>query len=233
MSKQAFPSKPFRYATQRFGSEAQLAEYFEDFLRETSRGNFKFYAEHEAGFGRPDVLLYADTDGSSTDVATLAMLRPWMAPLLSRNAVRRIGSVADLVRATGASTEAARHIAKQLEALGRLTRFDHESFEILPIEKFPFPKVVAIEIKLRDWNRALVQAFRYRNFATEAWVLLDHAFVRPAIQQLQRFSSTGVGLASFTPEGVLHVHQAARSHPIPDGPLAWRTQCILAQSQPT
>lgn len=56
--------------------------------------------------------------------------------------------------------------------------------------------VVTVEFKLRNWNRALQQAFRHRNFANEAYVLIDDAHVEPARKNLSAFQRANIGLVS-------------------------------------
>ena len=56
--------------------------------------------------------------------------------------------------------------------------------------------VVAVEFKLRDWRRALRQAFRYRNCVNEAYVVLDEARGRAAIEHVDVFERANVGLAT-------------------------------------
>lgn len=56
--------------------------------------------------------------------------------------------------------------------------------------------VVTIEFKLRDWRRALRQAFRHRNYVNEAYVVLDGAHAAAAIEQMSLFVEANVGLAT-------------------------------------
>ena len=56
--------------------------------------------------------------------------------------------------------------------------------------------VVTIEFKLRDWRRALRQAFRHRNYVNEAYVVLDGAHAMAAIEHMDLFERANVGLAS-------------------------------------
>lgn len=56
--------------------------------------------------------------------------------------------------------------------------------------------VVAVEFKLRDWRRALRQAFRHRNYVNEAYVVLDDGRGMAAIEHREAFASANVGLAT-------------------------------------
>lgn len=66
--------------------------------------------------------------------------------------------------------------------------------------------VVSFELKLRDWRRGLKQAFRYRNFSNEVFLVLDSSHVENALRHLELFSRSNVGLASYGEEGVFEVH---------------------------
>lgn len=65
--------------------------------------------------------------------------------------------------------------------------------------------VVTIEFKLHRWRRALAQAFRHRNFGNEAYVVLDEARARGALQHLDEFKSANVGLILMSTEGTVEV----------------------------
>jgi hypothetical protein len=76
-----------------------------------------------------------------------------------------------------------------------LNSSDHES-----------PEITAFEMKLKNWRRALVQAYRYRYFSSRSIVVLDDAFISPAIRSMAAFRASGIGLASFRRDGLLRIH---------------------------
>jgi hypothetical protein len=61
-------------------------------------------------------------------------------------------------------------------------------------------RAVAVELKLRDWSRALRQAIAYRIWANAAWVLLAK---RPPGAAIEAASAAGVGLGTLSPDGTL------------------------------
>lgn len=65
---------------------------------------------------------------------------------------------------------------------------------------------IAIEAKLKNWRRALNQAFRYRWFAKQSFVVLDSAFIKPAIANINEFKKLNVGLAEINVEGKITLH---------------------------
>jgi hypothetical protein len=46
-------------------------------------------------------------------------------------------------------------------------------------------EAIAFELKLRNWKRALVQAYKYRAFAELSYVILDHSYINPAPEKLR------------------------------------------------
>lgn len=75
---------------------------------------------------------------------------------------------------------------------------------------------VAIEAKIRDWNKALSQARRYRKFANYSFVLLDEDHVSPAINGITKFHKHGIGLASMGKRSVTIHYQPERQTPQAD-----------------
>jgi hypothetical protein len=216
-----------------FKSEAKLVAALVAFLTKTSNGQFFVLAEHEGGFGRPDLLLYGKGPHAAHDIETLAKINPRLAPLFSPITSGRIDSIESLAMATGSSNPTARRIIRQLRQADRLRLDCAKSAEvsIIPISRLPFPEIVAIEAKLRDWRRALVQAYRYLQFSTESWVVLDHSRAAAALRMTDLFASSGVGLATYSKENGLFVHSPALNKRLEDSPLTWRTQAMLARIQ--
>lgn len=65
---------------------------------------------------------------------------------------------------------------------------------------------IAIEAKLKNWKRALNQAFRYKWFATYSYVVLDSNNISAAIKNIDSFRKFNVGLAEINQSGVLMIH---------------------------
>jgi hypothetical protein len=78
----------------------------------------------------------------------------------------------------------------------------------------------AFEMKLSNWKRALMQAFRYRAFAETAYVLLDRKHIAPALKQIEKFERANIGLLSIDLSGTLIIHH----QPINDVPFCERTR---------
>lgn len=102
----------------------------------------------------------------------------------------------------------------------------HDSFfTIKKNYKSVAAKSIAIEAKLKNWKRALDQAFRYKWFATQSYVVLDSKHIRPAEHNLCSFIDLNVGLAEINIHGQLKVH----FRPIETKPIDARMSMLLCE----
>ncbi|KAB7731817.1 hypothetical protein F5984_06210 [Rudanella paleaurantiibacter] len=67
-------------------------------------------------------------------------------------------------------------------------------------------KSIAIEAKLKNWRRALVQAYRYRWFASESYVVMDRLHINAAIKSISEFEKFNIGLAEIDTCGRVITH---------------------------
>ena len=58
-------------------------------------------------------------------------------------------------------------------------------------------QAIAFEMKIRNWKRALAQAYRYSAFAHYSYVILDEAFSVPARNNIDQFKKANIGLLSI------------------------------------
>lgn len=73
----------------------------------------------------------------------------------------------------------------------------------------------AIEAKLRNWKRALKQAYRYKWFSERAFVCIPEDNIKPAINSLEIFKQYAVGLISMCPEkGMKVIYNPGPAQPI-------------------
>jgi hypothetical protein len=62
-------------------------------------------------------------------------------------------------------------------------------------------EVIIYELKLNNWRRALIQAYRYKSFCHKSFVVMDEAFICRAIKHIEKFKLSGIGLASINTQG--------------------------------
>lgn len=65
---------------------------------------------------------------------------------------------------------------------------------------------VAVELKLRKWQKAIEQASRGRSFAEYKYVALDHEHIEPALNNIETFREHNIGLLSIDSQGDCFKH---------------------------
>jgi hypothetical protein len=114
-------------------------------------------------------------------------------------------------------SERATHAAvSTLQRVGAISKRTSGELEIQP--EFDFSEtiyLVAIEMKLKRWREALLQAIQYRSFANEAYVALDAGQVRVTADVRAMFVSSGVGLFLQNAESVEKIIEARSRTPEP------------------
>lgn len=151
-----------------------------------------------------------------------------LAPLLDPAVSTGITSMRELARVLGLSNSATTRVYAALRDAG-VIRPRADGFALATVEQPPFQAIVAVEAKLSDWARALVQAYRNQQFADESWVVLDHCHHKAAVRNADEFRKAGVGLASVAQKQGLFVHvPAAAVGPISTG-KRWTAQSALAK----
>ncbi|MGN7875943.1 hypothetical protein ACTJKJ_20485 [Roseateles sp. 22389] len=210
-----------------FESEAALVKAIIACAVRARRRDYRVELEVDAGVGVADVVLTKRAPRSTDALRAAALVSPRLAVLLSQGVGDAIKSRAELAAFLGTSEGAAQRVIAQLLAAG-VAEQSRGALSISGFRTPPFERLIAVEAKLSDWQRVLVQAYRNLQFADESWVVLDHSFARPAIAQLDRFRVAGVGLASIERGRGLFIHQAAGS----EGPMSpakrWQAQAVLS-----
>lgn len=57
--------------------------------------------------------------------------------------------------------------------------------------------IISFELKLRNWRKGLKQAFKYRSFSNEVFVIIDVSNLQLALNNFRYFSKYNIGLGSF------------------------------------
>jgi hypothetical protein len=211
-----------------FGSEARLVTALLSFIRRSRHREFKFEQELDAGVGVADVVLYKRRPRSAREVQLLATISPRLAPLLDEDTNKSIHTIDDLAAVLGLSKPAVDRLVGKLAKLD-LIKISASGVKLVSVKLPPFETIITVEAKLSDWSRALVQAYRNRQFADESWVVLDHRYYKPAVSQLERFRRSGVGLASIDVCGDFYIHNLAPAAAATNFTKRWHAQAALAR----
>jgi hypothetical protein len=93
------------------------------------------------------------------------------------------------------SQYAAESAVSALKHVGAISKRDSGEVELRPeFDVSGSVRLIAIEMKLKRWREALMQAIEYRKFADEAYVVLDGNQVRMTIEVRDAFVANGIGL---------------------------------------
>lgn len=210
-----------------FESEAAIVKAIIACIARARRRDYRVELEVDAGVGVADIVLAKRSPRSTKALRAAAMVPPRLAVLLRQGVGDAIKSRAELAAFLGTSEGAAQRVIAKLSAAG-VAEQSKNSLTISGLRTPPFERLIAVELKISDWPRVLVQAYRNLQFADESWVVLDHAFARPAIAQLDRFRVAGVGLASVERGRGLFIHHDAATQ----GPMSlakrWQAQAVLS-----
>jgi hypothetical protein len=211
-----------------FSTELVLVEAILKSMCGARRNGWSTALELDAGVGLADIVVANRNPNSTRSLKALASIPTRLAPLLDPATSARVTSLPELAAMLGLSASAAVRIFATLRGSG-VVRPLADGFSLASIENPPFKTIVAIEAKLSDWGRALVQAYRNQQFADESWVVLDHCYHRAALKNAHQFARAGVGLASVAQGRGLFVHVAAQM----TGPVSlgkrWTAQAALAK----
>jgi hypothetical protein len=93
-------------------------------------------------------------------------------------------------------------------------------------------RIVALEAKLRDWRRALYQAVQYASYAFEVWVVLDTAFLHPALIHADEFEKRGIGLLGLSANGQSELVTTAIRRPPRNHERFWQANAEIVRRLP-
>lgn len=162
--------------------------------------------EFESGHGIADIVIFGARELFEKRAVEFAKIPPRYAVIFGRELLPKKFLAQQFSDLTGAGVGASVRVLNMLVKQSMLTRLKNGTYEGLGGVSSPIDTVVSIEAKLRDWRRALRQAYRYREFSNQSWVLMDAYRVTPALAQIQQFVRSGVGLASINTSGELFIH---------------------------
>ena len=220
------PARTIARVAPSFSTEVQLAEPVRSWLSR-QRGVVGVGDEIDAGFGIADLVAGCSTCRSLPtrptflDPLALGVLE------LARDSV----SEADLQEwAPHGWRSLQRRVVEPLLMDGHLcvnpSREGEATYIATVAATDPFNSLVAVELKLRDWRRAVAQAGRYRLFAERSFVALPTSRVNTALQAEARRNRVGV-LAVDDDGSVDVVVAAPMSGPLQPLRRRWASEQLL------
>ncbi len=206
-----------------FSTEQELVNLFKDsFSSKFNIANKRVLEEVSLGFGIADLVVTELKD--SAYIAKRERLTPIDINVYQIVKNKKRVSLDIITTITGSRRQ---DITKSLEKLiqySYVRRID--SYYIFSNKyELSFKKNIAFEAKLRNWKKALMQAYRYKWFADYSYVILDEAHSRVAIENLSLFEKLNVGLLTISIEGVVKKYH----HPKKQKPLDPTMQMLLSE----
>ena len=110
-------------------------------------------------------------------------------------------SADDLVKRIGISRPVLRKWLRMLGEAGLIEEDDENLYGLTAPRKLPKVEICAFELKLKNWQRALYQATRYRSFSHRVFVVMPERSAQVAYKQKHLFERASVGLVSHDTSG--------------------------------
>lgn len=212
-----------------FVSEELLVSVFETAACRTNNDNDRgILKEFNAANGIADLITFELSHDWKNQLA-IGHIPPRWAYALYSLPYQKHFTVAEFATLTGTTSRRALSALKQYAELG----FCKEGKQYDGWIKLRQPKAVAnriyaVEAKLRNWKRALWQAYRYLDFAAQSWVVLDEATAKPAITNVEAFKYLNVGLATTSTKGEVRSIYTPMSRPPKSTLRFWHANAEIA-----
>lgn len=206
----------FWWMYQMFSSEKEFVDILQEVLRSTALfktedqlSEYLILNEVNLGFGIADIVVTSRKKCNyrkpldSIDIHLLSCIK--------RESGR---TVLSLVNDTGIAKSSVKNSIGKLIELNLVKNID-DKYHIDQEYEFGFDYVVAIEVKLRDWKRALKQAYRYKWFSDRSYVCLPDDSSFSAKKNISEFVEYGIGLLTFHDNGKIErVYEPPVSTPV-------------------
>lgn len=120
----------------------------------------------------------------------------WVTPLASLSIGDSI-SVEEFVSVYAVAKNTASKVLRDYTKAGFLLPIDKKAYRVIKSYVPILDNVISIEAKLKNWQRALQQAYRYKRFSNFTFVLLEEKHSSSAVKNLDLFEKMGVGLITM------------------------------------
>lgn len=209
----------------KFQAETDLVRTLKTSLKEIfHRSRVKIYEEVSLGYGIADIVVsetcsdFTESNGlkkilDTHDINVFVIIKEYGSI-----------SISEVIELTRCSRRIILRSISNLISYGYIQE-DNGTFHLSRNYELSFVKNFAIEAKLKDWKRALKQAYRYKWFAEYSFVVIDEHYAKPALRNINIFEKYNVGLASVSVCGKLTRH----FNPTPQPPLDLKMQILFSE----
>ena len=74
-------------------------------------------------------------------------------------------------------------------------------------------EIISIEAKLKNWKRALIQAYKYRSFSKKSYVFMDIDYIDVPLGNISEFKKYNIGLGSVSKKEIHIYHEPEEQQP--------------------
>lgn len=74
-------------------------------------------------------------------------------------------------------------------------------------------EIISIEAKLKNWKRALIQAYKYRSFSKKSYVFMDIDYIDVPLRNIDEFKKYNIGLGGVSNKGIHIYHEPEERTP--------------------
>ena len=141
-----------------------------------------------------------------------ALSSPSKAQILANLMYGRSRSRDFLEGVTGLSSRSLETHIRQLEHVGLVEVCKNSAVTLSCQLPWSMVDIVAYEVKLCNWRRALQQAIGYRSFSRSVWIVMPEARVRHARKLEKVFRAQGIGLKSIKGDGRTRIEIRCKKH---------------------
>ena len=74
-------------------------------------------------------------------------------------------------------------------------------------------EIISIEAKLKNWKRALIQAYKYRSFSKKSYVFMDDDYIEAPLENIDEFKKFNIGLAGVSDKKIKIYYEPEEMEP--------------------
>ncbi len=184
------------------------AEHLPAFLRKPSQCLLN---EVSLGYGVADIVVADKAENLSNRTHVLNDFQVLLFDLILDNPGVSLNCISSITRTSAQKVESSLDtlIGEKFISLQSRFFFPERKYEEIAA------KSVAIEAKLKNWKRALHQAYRYKWFAERVFVCMPEENIGPAVASISKFRRMKVGIIAINADGDLKfIYSPRPSQPI-------------------
>lgn len=216
-------------STDRFATEDNLVTLFEKVVgRKLNKNKYGIMTELECGDGIADIVLY-ELRKDWERALPLGNIPPRWTYALRKLPYRKNFSTDEFLAKNLISRNTGLKILNLFTELNYCVKKGKHTWCKVKQPPPMINNILAVEAKLRHWQRALKQALRYCDYASQSWVLLDEYSIKPAVANKHEFERLNIGLATISTSGVITTYYEPRFRQPKHDSRFWQANSEIAR----